>query len=153
MSLSQEAFSLVPLASYLACFAERTWLRWSTEQQPWTCQRGVLDVGWQLASRPPPPQASRGAPCRSSICFHPAMLSMAPAWPMKSCSWLPHHSSSASTPSSPACPRYCTCLCLSHRCSAPNPKPYCPCLCLPPLQRPKPQTLLPLPVPPTAAAP
>lgn len=96
----------ISLASHLSCLAGKTWLHWSTEQPPWTCQRGVLDVGWQWGSPPRPLQASQGAVCRPSTCSHPAMPSMAPAWHMKSCSWCPHHSSSASTPSSQPCLRY-----------------------------------------------
>ena len=63
-------------------------------------------MGWQSASHPPPLQASQGGLCRSSTCSHQAMLSTAPAWLVKSCSWCPHHSSNASTPSSHACLRY-----------------------------------------------
>ena len=109
-SLSQQASPSFPWLPTISCLAEKTWLHWSTEQPPWTCQRGVLDVGWQSGSPPRPLQASQGAVCRPSTCSHPAMLSMAPAWHMKSRSWCPHHSSSASTPSSQACLRYCTCL-------------------------------------------
>ena len=99
-------FSFISLASHLSCLAGKTWPHWSTEQPPWTCQRGVLDVGWQWGSPPRPLQASQGAVCRPSTCSHPATPSMAPAWHMKSCSWCPHHSSSASTPSSQPCLRY-----------------------------------------------